>query len=164
MILAIDPGPTESAFVLYEPSTREVGGFGKWENEKLIAKVRQAGLFTSGPFAAADVLVVEMIASYGMPVGREVFETCVVVGKLLEAWGREHERLFRTTVKLHLCGQTRAKDGNVRAALIDAFGGKDKAIGKKGTEGPLHGMSGDCWAALGVAVTYADLNEQARAA
>jgi hypothetical protein len=161
VILAIDPGPTESAFLLYDPATREVGGFGKWKNERLVSALRKAEV---GTFACVDVVVVEMIASYGMPVGREVFETCVVIGQLLEAWGRESERLYRTTAKLHVCGNTRARDGNVRAALIDAFGGKAKAIGTSKDPGPLHGVSGDVWAALAVAVTYADRTEQARAA
>ncbi|MBV8782506.1 MAG: hypothetical protein JO353_14005, partial [Phycisphaerae bacterium] len=51
----------------------------------------------------------------------------------------------------------RAKDGNIRQALIDRFGPtKERAIGKKKSPGPLYGMSGDCWSALAVAVTYAD--------
>jgi hypothetical protein len=104
-----------------------------------------------------------MIASYGMPVGAEVFETCVWIGRFAERWqhayGYEHvppRMVYRREVKLHLCGSSKAKDPNVRQALIDKWGGKDKAIGKKASPGPLYGLTGDCWAALAVAVTAAE--------
>src|SRR3990167_6090451 len=57
----------------------------------------------------------------------------------------------------HLCHDSRAKDGNIRAALIDRFGpGKDRAIGRKATPGPLFGVSSDVWSALAIAVTFTD--------
>lgn len=154
ILVAIDPGPTESAYVLYngDRPTR----FGKVLNEELLAWLRSWD-HNSGPFLYADHLAIEMIASYGMAVGREVFETCVWIGKYLEAAGRAESTLvYRRDVKLHLCGQARAKDSNVRQALIDRYGGKDKAIGKKATPGPLYGVSADVWQALAVAVTWSD--------
>ena len=46
------------------------------------------------------------------------------------------------------------RDANIRQALIDRYGpGKDRAIGRKLSPGPLYGLSGDCWSALAVAVT-----------
>jgi hypothetical protein len=48
----------------------------------------------------------------------------------------------------------KAKDANIRQALIDIYGGNDKAIGNKKTPGPLYGIKGDLWAALAVAVTF----------
>ena len=157
VILGIDPGPTESAFVLYGPATRNVCEFGKLANADLLARLMEWN-------DRNWLIVLEMIASYGMPVGREVFETCMWIGRYIQAWNPGHELIYRSTVKLHLCGSMRAKDANVRQALIDAFGGKDKAIGTKRAPGALHGVSGDVWSALAVAVTYADIQEQARAA
>src|SRR5699024_5972970 len=106
-------------------------------------------------------LVVEMIASDGMPVGREVFETCLWIGRFIQAAGGA-ELVYRRDVKLHLCGSARAKDANIRQALIDRFGpGREKAIGIKAQPGPLYGFKRDMWAALAVAVTYADAQRYA---
>jgi hypothetical protein len=98
-----------------------------------------------------------MIACYGMPVGAEVFETCVWIGRFLQRWEGPYSLVYRREVKLHLCDSARAKDANVRQALIDRFGpGKQKAIGLKASPGPLFQIKADLWAALGVAVTFAD--------
>jgi hypothetical protein len=149
MIFAIDPGPEESAFVFYADCT--LGSFGKVPNVELLEMIHKH------KFDITDTLVLEMIASYGMPVGSEVFETCVWIGRFSEAWGPGVDRVYRQQVKLHLCGQARAKDANIRQALIDRFGpGKERAIGNKKAPGPLYGVTADVWAALAVAVTYAD--------
>lgn len=149
MILAIDPGDRFSAFVLYDSKPHD---FGRIENETLLERLPHYRI-------AADTMAVEMIASYGMPVGREVFETCVFIGRLVQAWRAMnglYSLVYRKDVKLHLCGQPRAKDGNIRQALIDRYGGKEKAIGKKASPGVLYGVSADVWSALAIAVTYSD--------
>lgn len=159
MIIAIDPGPEQSALVQYDDSDRTIVFHEKMDNSTL------AGLLADRvchPFEAST-LAIEMIASYGMPVGAEVFQTCVWIGRFVQAWNGPHEFVYRREVKLHLCGSMRAKDGNVRQSLIDAFGGK-AAIGTKKQPGPLYGIKADVWAALGVAVTYADREEQRQAA
>ena len=49
----------------------------------------------------------------------------------IKAAGWDDLTQVRQEVKLHLCNSARAKDANIRQALIDRFGGKDKAIGRK---------------------------------
>lgn len=154
IVLAVDPGFTQSAWVLYNTESGLPYDTGLEEN----VQVRQRMMDLR-----ADVLVLEMIACYGMAVGAEVFETCVWIGRFQETWDRTHsgpvELLYRRQVKLHLCGVASAKDPNVRQALIDRFGpGKAKAIGLKAKPGPLYGFKADLWAALAVAVTWGDLN------
>ncbi len=155
-LLAIDPGPTESAYVILDGSTPVE--FAKVPNGELLGRVRRAPEATDR-WAEITHVAIEMIASYGMPVGREVFETCLMIGRIQEAWPLEHTLVYRREVKLHLCGQARAKDPNIRAALIDMYGGKEQT--KKG--GRLYGITKDCWAALGVAVTHSE-QQKARAA
>ena len=147
MILALDPGTTQTGWVLYDNTVRESGVA---LNADMLELVKRA---------TVDTLAIEMIASYGMAVGREVFETCVWIGRFQQAWHNPDavRLVYRKDVKLHLCGSPRAKDPNVRQALLDLFprtgGGKVPQIGTKAQPGPLYGVSSHAWPALGVAIT-----------
>ena len=77
MILAIDPGTFESAFVRMDGDYRPVS-FGKIPNEELLQRIYGA--------EKEDRLVIEMVASYGMAVGKEVFETVLWIGRFWEAF------------------------------------------------------------------------------
>ena len=152
-ILAVDPGPEESAIVIYDAALGQPLDWRKVPNREALEAVGSEVL-TGG-------MAIEMVASYGMPVGADVFETCVWIGRFIErrcSAGRPvPRRIFRRDCKLHLCGSQRAKDSNIRQALIDRYGpGRDKAIGKKASPGPLYGMKADCWQALAVAITAAE--------
>ncbi len=154
MVIGLDPGPTASALVILDGATIE--HHVKAENDVILALVSGHAPDTS--------LVIEQIAAMGMAVGAEVFETCFWSGRFAQAWIAHNEpaqRLKRGEIKMHLCGTMRAKDANVRQALIDRFGGSS-AIGKKRQPGPLYGISGDCWSALAIACTYYDLQEAKR--
>lgn len=143
---AVDPGTYKSAYVVFADGMPR--SFGILENDKLLEMVQTS---------AYGTLAMEMIASYGMPVGREVFTTVLWIGRIIQASTRPHVLVYRKDVKLHLCGSPRANDASVRQALIDRYGpGKELAIGRKANPGPLYGVSKDVWAALGVAVTATD--------
>lgn len=146
-VLAIDPGTTHSAIVWYKPGLAPDFGYG--ENAAIIRQLEE--------YSKDVPMAVEMIASYGMAVGKEVFETCVWIGRFVERRGGcfSAHKVYRGDVKMHLCRSMKANDSNIRQALMDIYGpGKEKAVGTKKAPGPLYGMSGDMWAALGVAVTY----------
>lgn len=140
-VLAIDPGNTESAYCLLS-GAKKILGFGKVPNESL------RNFFG---VAAYDHLAIEMIASYGMPVGKEVFETCIQIGRLMERSGRKTVNLItRLQVKMAVCHSPKANDSTIRTALIDLYG----APGKKSAPGPTYGITADCWAALALAETF----------
>jgi hypothetical protein len=160
-ILAIDPGNIRSAYVLlHEDGTPAAKGRVSNEDMRRILLEPVTNLGAVG--AMIDAIAIEMIASYGMAVGKEVFETCVWIGRFLECsqdiWPVSF--VYRKDVKLHLCNSPRAKDSNVRQALIDRFGGRDAAIGSKKIKkvGPLYGYAEDEWAALAVAVYRHDMH------
>ncbi len=148
LIYGLDPGTTQSALVAYDSESHWsmpdyfIGNDAMLELCYRIRRMR--------PHA---ILVIEQIESMGMAVGKETFETVFWSGRFFEAWGANATRLTRRAVKLHLCGSMRAKDANIRQALLDKFGG-DSAIGKKATPGPLYGLHGHGFAALAVAVTW----------
>jgi hypothetical protein len=148
-ILAIDPGTTKSGVVHLESHTGKITAFVKDNNDLL------DGLYLMNVQA---VVVVEMVACYGMAVGKETFETCVWIGRFLEAAEQtlHTSRLYRRDIKLHLCGTARAKDANIWQAILDRYGGKEAAIGSKKQPGPLYGVKSHARAALAVAVTYQD--------
>lgn len=148
-VLTIDPGYEQSAWLVYNGAT--VLSHGIERNEDVLDLL----LRLSGE---VDAVVLEQIESFGMAVGREVFETVFWTGRFYEA-ARERcvpQRMPRKAVKLHLCQSARAQDSNIRTALLDRFGGKDAAIGKKKTPGPLFGIKSHEWSALAIAVTWWD--------
>ena len=155
-LLAIDPGNVQSAYVVVDDTPFSAPlDKGKLYNDDLL------GLVVSNRWRATH-LAIEKIASYGMTAGATLFDTCEWGGRFIQAWrlmtGHDHTSVFRREVKLHLCGQPRAKDANIRQALLDAYpatgGGKCPQVGTKTQPGPLYGVSADVWAALGVAATH----------
>ena len=149
-ILAIDPGPDQSGWV-------------EWDGTRVI----QSGISPNGEVLTwvwhADpkyLVAIEMIRSYGMAVGASVFDTCRWVGRFEQAarsTGHDVRICYRPDVKLHLCRSSRAKDSNVRQALLDRVGPQ----GVKKAPGPTYGVKSHAWAALAVAV-YAHDMEDAR--
>jgi len=161
-IIAIDPGPVQSAWLIYDTCEQRPTGFRIDDNEQVLSICNH---FATLRLVAKDavnshipaVLAVEMVACYGMPVGKDVFDTCVWIGRFVQAWGSDFEYVYRRDVKLYLCNSMRAKDGNIRQSLIDRFGGsKQKAIGLKASPGPLYGIKKDIWSALAIAITQTD--------
>lgn len=148
-LMAIDPGYTKSAWVSFSAGQIVAGAIR--ENEKLLPFFADAG-------ADGGYLAIEDIQSYGMAVGREVFDTCVWIGRFIQAWGgsSDHwDRVPRREAKLRLCGNSRAKDANIRQALLDLYGpGKDKAVGLKHSKGPLYEIKTHLWSALAIGVTW----------
>jgi hypothetical protein len=176
-IIGIDPGPVLSGYAdLWLPTGSVVSNVKtNQELEKLLEL----------PPVAGQMMVIEMVANYGMPSGADIFETCVQIGRFEKTYQGAHERVFRKEVAITLCGTAKAKSANIRQQIIEMYGGTEKAIGgnkcKKckgkawtgrnhevcalcnGTgwlypPGPLNLVKSHAWSALAVALTYAILN------
>lgn len=158
-VLAIDPGNVESAYALIDAETRQPVDVNKIDNHLM----RQA--LVDGTLTQVDVGAgaVEMVASYGMAVGRDVFETCVWIGRFIEASGCGLLPVVRRDVKLHHCGSAKAKDANITQALIDRFAHNvpNRGKGTKAEPGWFYGFRADIWQAYALAVLVADRLEAA---
>ena len=150
MILSIDPGDMQSAYCLIDEKTLKPIEFGKIDNHLLLIKLDELNY---------DKLIIEMIASYGMAVGKSVFETCVWIGRFIQRRKcAEYEYNDRKEEKINLCGSMKAKDSNIRQALIDRFAQHDfkNGKGKKSNPDFFYGVSKDVWSAFAVGITYLD--------
>jgi hypothetical protein len=137
-ILGIDPGNVQSAIVLYNTETKTIDMARIQKNEELAGALVYFQHTKIKPY-------IEMIASYGMAVGKEVFNTCVWIGRFLQILEiNEPELIYRKDVKLTLCNSMRAKDTNIRQACIDI-------LGKEKTKG----IKKDMWSALAICLTVA---------
>ena len=148
-VLAIDPGNRQSAWCMIDGETLKPLSFGKEENQVVLTSVQQRSY---------DSIVIERVASYGMAVGRDVFETCEWVGRFTQAARVPPDYVYRQEEKLHICADSRAKDTNIRRALIDRFAQHDLKNGKGTKKNPdwFYGFSADVWQAYAVAVTYVE--------
>lgn len=169
-VLAIDPGNTKSAYVLmdgYKPLE-----FGILENEEL--RLKMSTMSVTESLMAYGVpedemekyhvhTAIEMVASYGMPVGSEVFDTCVWIGKFWEcAPRRDVTLIYRMEEKMALCHDSKAKDSNIRQALVDRFAEHDRKSGKGTKANPdwFYGFGKDVWSAYAVGVTFLDKKQE----
>ena len=150
--LAIDPGNVDSAYVVVDGDRRRPLEFGKLPNQELLDHLADLEI---------DRAVIEMVASYGMAVGAEVFDTCVWIGRYqlrLEDFSVPTQLVKRLPVKIHLCHNAAAKDSNIRQALVDRFapGVSNYGKGTKDAPGWFYRFSADVWAAYALGVYAAD--------
>lgn len=160
-VIAIDPGNTHSGIVglrlVGHPGDDlcdrvDITSKGKLPNDEV---QEQVGAAVSA--GEVDRVVIEMIQSYGMAVGKHVFETCVEIGRFIETVHQcdsaiEAELVFRKDVKIHHCMSAMASDANIVTSLVDKYGDREQH-GKhsKGTNkdpGYFHGFAKDIWQAF----------------
>ncbi len=139
MVLGIDPGTTRSGWVLWDGE--RVSDSGVEDNDGVLRLMQ---------LVPANRLVIERFEARGMPMSEDSIETVIWTGRFQQAWrSPESVRLVkRSAVKLALCGTTRAKDPNVRQAVIDRCG----APGTKAAQGPTYGVTSHAWQALAAAI------------
>jgi Holliday junction resolvasome RuvABC endonuclease subunit len=81
IILEIDPGNRESGYAIIEMPEFKIRECGKVENRELLKRITEISI--TGDIYEFDSLAIEMVASYGMAVGKDVFETCVWSGRFI---------------------------------------------------------------------------------
>jgi len=158
IILGVDPGTVQSGYVVFNSDGMEVLESGVINNEEFLHL---------SVWDSADIVCMEMIASYGMPVGQTTFETTVWIGRFIQTCiykDKKFELLYKKKdINPTLCHSNKAKDANIRQAILDLFpaigGGSVPQKGTKSKPGPLFGVSSHAFSALAVALTYAIQNK-----
>jgi len=163
-IFAIDTGNVESAYVIVDSKTLEPIEIKKTLNEHVMSRLDSFIDRCNQNNQKFDVAI-EMVASYGMAVGKSVFDTVLMIGRFYEATlrGRRAPNLiYRKDEKMNLCYSMRANDSNITQALIDRFapGVRNKGKGTKASPGWFYGFKKDIWQAYAVAVTFADMKKR----
>lgn len=164
ILLAIDPGNEYSAFCFIDIETYKPLYFAKEKNEDAMAHIIEYIKGSETAVANVTNVAIEMVASYGMAVGASTFETCVQIGRFadrLEQLGLPVNFIYRKDEKMCICGQMRAKDSNIRQALIDRFAKFDFKNGKGTKTNPdwFFGFKADCWAAYSVGIVWIDAHK-----
>lgn len=150
--LCIDPGPVESGYVTIEPDRNiHRHQIGIIKNNKLVY----------GYQSTYSHVIIEMIASYGMPVGKSSFDTVLWIGRFMQYFQSKAQIILITRKEAKkTISSGSAKDANIRQALIDRYpatgGGKTPQIGTKKQPGPLYGMKSHCWQALALGHAFLD--------
>lgn len=169
-VLAVDPGTEKSGVVVYNLERKYVVKAEEMTNDILLGELR----LNSDNY---DFFAIETVEGMGQIVGKSIFETCIWIGRFVEAWENNTDmnatRVSRGDEKIVLCGAKTVKDPEtgkrrgvsdamIRQALIDRFpetgAGKTPQVGTKKEPGPLYGVKGHMWSALAIAVVWAEIH------
>ena len=153
IVISLDPGPVDTAWVTVESPTLRIVDHGFQPNVEILGLLTCVFTDSAMYMSPQPVIACEMVQSFGMSVGASVFETVYWIGRFNQKacdLSLPFHRIFRKDIKMHLCQSMRAKDANIRQALIDKLGPQ----GKKSSPGPTYGISKHSWAALAVGVAF----------
>ena len=135
-----------------DPGT-ETSGVCVWDTKKQTISVSDPNRINGCiiDYIDIDIFVIEDITCYGMPVGKEVFETCKFIGRLQERLDNPIV-IAKRYIQLHFCNTTRSKDANIKRVLLDRFGEK----GTKKKKGITYGLKDHAWSAFALCIWYED--------
>ncbi len=158
-IIGIDPGPIESGYVIIDvkdPQFMQMDNINNYD----LANYLPFLVVNNAPVKFA----IEIIESFGMPIGKSTMDTIEWIGKFTyiieniigKQQNIECHRIGRREVKLILCGVITAKSKHINESLRNRYGYYGSGVTGKGTKadpGPLYSISEHTWPALAVAET-----------
>ena len=158
-IIGLDPGNKYTGYCVVDKNLKPVM-FGKESNDSVMAKCLCI-LAESDKTEDSHIVIIERVASYGMAVGSEVFETCEWIGRFAQELGHYAPigYVYRRDEKKYIAGSPTANDATIRRALADrfAYGEPNYGKGTKANPGFFYGFKADIWSAYAVCVTYHDM-------
>lgn len=155
LVVAIDPGPECSGFVVWDTERALVlEPNGELPNEQLLERVKHHA--NAAVPAFGDRLAIEHVQCYGRSVGLPVLGTVFWEGRFYEAWKDRTScpgilLPFRAVAEHHCHAASKVTEGNIRRAILDRFG---DASARKG--GLFQDVKTHAWSALALALAVAD--------
>lgn len=134
--IGLDPGTKQTGWCVFDPEGEIVLLAGHDDNERILEMLDLLRM--------KDAVVMESFAAQGMPLGESSLETVRWEGRFIERHRGKVNRITRREVKVELCNSARAKDANIRQALVDlyAHGFGNHGYGTKAEPSPLYCMKG----------------------
>ena len=158
-IIGLDPGNKYTGYCIVDEKLKPIM-FGKEAND-IVMEICKSRLMESDMTEDSHIVAIERVASYGMTVGSEVFETCEWIGRFSQELGHFSPigYVYRRDEKKYICGSPTANDATIRRALADrfAYGAPNYGKGTKSNPGFFYGFKADIWSAFAVCVTYNDM-------
>ncbi len=165
IVLGIDPSEKRTGLAVYDTLTRSVLASAVLPLEQALDVVRSGVVLPDDPVrikpglvaAQWSVVVVERFKSQGV-INSDIIRGIEASGRLFEAARagvKQVHWLYRLEVcrALHVSG--RNKDSQIIDRCCELHGGsRSAARGRKAEPGPLYGVSGDAWQALGAALAW----------
>lgn len=167
LILAIDPGPVESAYVMLRDGW--INRHDKVSNRAMLGLLNNI----DGRRQPSAIVIEKPVPFYSHIKMQPLLDTVHWCGRFEQhlAWLDLHSRIVwatRKEVASHVCRAMRGKlnDSSVRQAMIDRWGprtvrltdeeqdGIPKSKRRKSRPGPTAGITKDQWAALAVATWW----------
>jgi hypothetical protein len=122
-ILGLDPGSEHSAFVFLEDA--QVLEHGWVRNGQLLQRLRDG-------FAIGSHLAIETLHPRGELASLDAMETQLWAGRFVEIFdlrGDTFTKIDPMDARIAVCGKSGVKDREIKQALINRYGGDQKAIG-----------------------------------
>jgi len=142
IILGIDPGPEQSAYVLWDSAEEKILAYDLEKNNAI-----HEHYFVT----LLDLLAIEVPCLRGNIVWQQVIDTAFEAGRFTML----HKKFIKVNPahwRKHITGKVNAPDSQVKQCLMARFGEK----GTKKAPGKLYGMKSHIWDALGIAVYAGD--------
>lgn len=156
-VLGIDTGSVETGVCLIERRTCKPLFFGKISNNELFSFFANIKEHLNN-----CEIAYEQFKNYGMPMGDSTINSIQWNGRIIQHLIENYVEekyvypVMRVEEKMHICNSMKAKDSNIRQALIDRFG----EVGTKKNPGFFYGFKKDVWSAFAVAITHISKQEQ----
>jgi len=164
IVLSLDPGNIESAFILWDGDKEIMLNKDKIPNIELKSKLFELT-------KQVEIVLIEYISSYHMPVGQSIFDVacwCGIFKEICESYDVKVKFVFRPSIKMHHAHALRKVNDAVINSILREKYGEDNTIKKPNkvywnvfvekAKGNKY-MSGDLWAAFALATYWTEPSE-----